>query len=76
MHELYQVFNKVSERELKYFSGQYLADLVVWYHLAWMGESVRRNNEFVMKLMAKNQEFSHEDRLQLFTLIGELIEGL
>ncbi|PTQ85341.1 glycoside hydrolase family 57 protein [Nitrosomonas ureae] len=76
LHELYQVFNKVSERELKYFSGQYLADLLVWYHLAWMGESVRRNNEFVMKLMTKNQEFNYEDRLQLFTLIGELIQDL
>ncbi len=76
LHELYQLFNKHSESELTYFSSQYLADLLVWYHLAWMGESVRRNNEFVMKLMAKGKEFSHQDRLQLFNLIGELIQNL
>ncbi|UJP01626.1 MAG: glycoside hydrolase family 57 protein [Nitrosomonas sp.] len=76
LHELYQMFNKRSESELTYFSGQYLADLLVWYHLAWMGESVRRNNEFVMRLMAQSQEFSYENRLQLFNLIGELIRAL
>lgn len=76
LHELYQLFNNHSESELIYFSGQYLADLLVWYHLAWMGESVRRNNEFVMKLMAKSKGFSHQDRLQLFDLIGELIQNL
>ena len=64
LHELYQIFNKRSESELAYVSGQYLADLLVWYHLAWMGESVRRNNEFVMRLMAQSKGFSYDDRLQ------------
>ncbi|HLP80830.1 MAG TPA: glycoside hydrolase family 57 protein [Nitrosomonas sp.] len=76
LHELYQIFNKRSESELAYVSGQYLADLLVWYHLAWMGESVRRNNEFVMRLMAQSKGFSYDDRLQLFNLIGELIQNL
>ena len=76
LHELYQIFNKRSESELAYVSGQYLADLLVWYHLAWMGESVRRNNEFIMRLMAQSKGFSYDDRLQLFNLIGELIQNL
>ncbi len=76
LHELYQIFNKRSEQELAYVSGQYLADLLVWYHLAWIGESVRRNNDFVMKLMAQSQGFSYEDRLELFNLIGDLIKQL
>lgn len=76
LHELYNILNQRGERELIYFSGQYLADLLVWYHLAWMGESVRRNNEFVMQLMAKSEGFTHADRLQLFNLIGELIQSL
>jgi len=76
LHELYQIFNKRSENELTYVSGQYLADLLVWYHLAWMGESVRRNNEFIMRLMAQSKGFSYDDRLQLFNLIGELIQNL
>ncbi len=76
LHELYNLLNKHNESELSYFSGQYLADLLVWYHLAWMGESVRRNNEFIMQLMAKSEGFTCADRLQLFNLIGELIEQL
>ena len=76
LHELYQIFHKRSENELTYLSGQYMADLLVWYHLAWMGESVRRNNEFVMKLMAQSKGFTCADRLQLFNLIGELIQKL
>ncbi|MBL8498487.1 glycoside hydrolase [Nitrosomonas sp. JL21] len=76
LHELYQIFNKRSESELAYVSGQYLADLLVWYHLAWMGESVRRNNEFIMRLMAQSKGFSYDDRLQLFNLVGELIQNL
>lgn len=76
LHELYQIFNKRSESELTYISGQYLSDLLVWYHLAWMGESVRRNNEFVMRLMAQSKGFSYADRLELFNLIGDLIQKL
>ncbi len=76
LHELYTILNQRGEAELAYFSGQYLADLLVWYHLAWMGESVRRNNEFVMRLMAQSEGFTVTDRLQLFNLIGDLIRNL
>jgi alpha-amylase/alpha-mannosidase (GH57 family) len=76
LHELYLIFNNRGDSDLNYLSGQYLADLVVWYHLAWMGESVRRSNEFVMKLMAQSKEFTFADRLQLFNLIGDLIGNL
>jgi alpha-amylase/alpha-mannosidase (GH57 family) len=76
LHDLYDTLHERGENELVYFSGQYLADLLMWYHLAWTGESVRRNNEVVMKLMAQSEGFSHADRLQLFNLIGDLIQGL
>ena len=76
LYELYHMFRQHRESELIYFSGQYFSDLLVWYHLAWIGESVRRNNEFVMKLMAKSEGFTQTERLQLFDLIGELIRQL
>lgn len=56
-----------------YLSAQYLADLLVWYHLAWMGESIRRTNNLITRLMAKGALFSREDRRALFDFIGELI---
>jgi len=59
-----------------YLSGQYMADLLVWYHLAWTGESVRRHNPLVLSLMEKGSQFTVQERLQLFKLIGELIAGL
>lgn len=59
-----------------YLSGQYMADLLVWYHLAWTGESIRRNNRFVQSLLEKGSQFTYEERIQLFKLIGELIAGL
>lgn len=61
---------------LNYLSGRYLADLLVWYHLAWTGESIRRNNAFVQQLMEKGSQFTLEERRGLFALIGELIADI
>jgi alpha-amylase/alpha-mannosidase (GH57 family) len=74
---LFDAFNFFDGKgALDYLSTQYLADLLVWYHLAWTGESVRRAHEPVARLMAKGSQFTHEDRKILFDLIGELISGL
>ena len=59
-----------------YLSGQYMADLLVWYHLAWTGESIRRNNTFVQALMEKGSQFTVEERHALFALIGDLMSDL
>lgn len=59
-----------------YLSGQYMADLLVWYHLAWTGESIRRQNKFIQTLIEKGSQFSFEERKQLFNLIGEWITAL
>lgn len=74
--ELYQRLQPDGETALDYLSGQYMADLMTWYHLAWCGESVRRENELVVRLMSKAVGYTYEDRKQLFDLIGELIAGV
>ncbi len=76
LYDLHAKLREHGEAQLAYLSGQYLADLVVWYHLVWTGESVRRGNEVVARLMAQGGNFSHADRVELFNLIGELIQGL
>ncbi|MEX0976263.1 MAG: glycoside hydrolase family 57 protein [Woeseia sp.] len=48
-------------------------DLLVWYHLAWTGESVRRAQPLVRKLQEKGREFSADDGRQLLALIGDLL---
>jgi alpha-amylase/alpha-mannosidase (GH57 family) len=61
---------------VSYLSGQYLADLLTWYHLAWCGESLRRESELVLTLMSKDENFTLADRKALFDLIGSTISGI
>jgi alpha-amylase/alpha-mannosidase (GH57 family) len=77
LYNLYQVASQSGDDiNLQYFSGQYKADLLVWYHLAWMGESIRRDNKLVQLLVIKGSHFSYQDRRALFDLIGQVIAGL
>ncbi len=54
-----------------YVSDQYIVDLLVWYHLGWLGETIRRNDERVMRLMRKAREFTPDDCTLLLQIIGE-----
>jgi alpha-amylase/alpha-mannosidase (GH57 family) len=59
-----------------YLNEQFLGDLVVWYHLAWMGESIRRDDERVRSLMEKGKGFSSRDRRLLVSIISEILSGI
>lgn len=76
LYKMYEFLTEDNRDDLIYLSGQYLADLLVWYHLAWMGESVRQNSALVQNLMTKGKKFTNEDRLALYNLVGELIASL
>lgn len=60
-------------RAAHYIGGQYMVDILVWYHLAWLGETVRRSDSRVKALMEKGQGFTHHDRRELLGIIGELL---
>src|ERR1039458_2178327 len=68
--ELFNLLQAESETALSYLSEQYVSDLLTWYHLAWCGESVRREHALVARLMSKAEGFSFEDRKQLLDQIG------
>ena len=59
-----------------YLSDRFLFDLLTWYHLAWLGEIVRRHDARAKALLNKAQDFTVEDRLTLLTLISELMTAL
>jgi len=59
-----------------YFSDQYFADLLMWYHIAWMGESGRANDVRLQALAPKARDFTAEDRHQLLTIIAELLDAI
>jgi len=75
--QIYQLVEQMAcEYEFHYLTPQYKADLLVWYHLAWCGESLRRNNKLVQALLAKGVQFTLEERKQLFAVIADTISGL
>ncbi len=60
----------------QYLNDQFLADILVWYHLAWMGESQRTDDLRIISLQDKGRDFTPEDRRILLQLIGEQLRGL
>lgn len=76
LHELFNRLQTDGETALSYLSGQYMSDLLTWYHLAWCGESVRREHTLVVRLMSKAEGFTYHDRKELLALFGELVSGI
>jgi alpha-amylase/alpha-mannosidase (GH57 family) len=61
---------------VSYASDQLIHDLAVWYHLAWLGETVRRSDTFVSALTQQGRAFTSAQRRELLTLIGNLIASI
>ena len=76
LFELYQVVAAQGDSGLSYLSANYFADLLTWYHLAWTGETERRNRPLLSELMSRGQGFTADDRARLVDLIGEIVRGL
>ena len=74
-HRLIQISKLVDQHDesLMYLNDQYLADLLVWYHLAWMGEYARTNDIRVETLEKKRIGFNPDDRRVLVHAIGDLV---
>ena len=61
---------------LHYLSDQYIFDLLVWHHLGWMGASVRKTNTTIKRLLKKEANYTHSDRRELLTVIGEIMNSI
>lgn len=59
-----------------YVTDQFVVDILVWYHLAWLGETVRRSDVRVRQLEERGGGYSLHDRRTLMTVIGELLSGV
>jgi len=77
-HELAELAEmlKQSPTLVNYLDDYYFSDLVVWYHLAWLGETVRRAQPLVQTLMNKGRGYTLVERQQLLGLIGRLIASI
>ena len=61
---------------LTYASNQFLADLLVWYHLGWLAESARRQDPRIRKLQEKAINYTVHDRRELLQIILELMTSI
>lgn len=61
---------------LIYASNQYLADLLVWFHLSWMAESLQRQNARLARLRDKGFNFTLHERREVLQIILEELRGL
>jgi len=61
---------------INYASDQFLHDLAVWYHIAWLGETVRRADTRVAALTEQGRAFTPQQRRELLTLVGDLVQGV
>ena len=76
LYDLFRVFEAQGRAASVYLSDAFFHDALVWYHLAWTGETVRRESELVTRLMSIGEHFTPQNRDALFRLIGELLRGL
>lgn len=65
----------VSNIPLIYLDDQYFLDLLSWYHLAWLGHSLKSQNT-AQALLNKQDHFTHQDRQQLLRIIHDAISHI
>ena len=59
-----------------YLSEQYVIDLLIWYHLGWLAELVKKTDIRVKQLIKKAHSFDYDDCAKLLTVINELINSI
>ncbi|MBL4850818.1 MAG: glycoside hydrolase [Gammaproteobacteria bacterium] len=74
-HDLAKLVHQLeaAPHQFMYLNDQFLIDLLVWYHIVWLGATVRRGNEKIDRLVKKGRDFNAEDRRELITIIHDLI---
>ncbi len=76
--DLVQLARQALEKSgyLAYLDEQFFFDLLVWYHLVWMGETVRHENASVQRLIRKARGFNAQDRRELLAVIDQLMRNV
>jgi alpha-amylase/alpha-mannosidase (GH57 family) len=60
---------------LPYLGEQYFLDLLTWYHLSWLGYSLRARDS-VKSLLSRTGGFTGEDRRHLIEVMHEAVANL
>jgi len=62
--------------QLGYLNKQFFTDILVWYHLAWMGESLRENDARLKSLISKKGSFTKQDQRILIEIMADCLESI
>lgn len=65
----------VDEHRLAYLNDQFFLDLLSWYHLAWLGHSLKREPN-VRDLLEDQKHFDRTARQALLEIMSAAFEGL
>lgn len=61
---------------INYVNSQFITDILVWYHLAWMGETLKLSDSRIKRLIAQGSRYTLHDRVELLEIIGEIHSSL
>ena len=50
LYELFRFVRDHGSEAGRYLSGEYLGDLLTWFHLSWTGETVKRSHKLIVEL--------------------------
>lgn len=68
--------SRENPQEQCYLNPQFLADLLMWYHLSWLGENHRRLDKRIQALQKKAGGYNLDDRRELLLVIAEHMRAI
>ncbi len=60
----------------QYVNAQFIYDILTWYHLAWMGETIKLTDSRIQHLIEKGNGYTLHDRIEILEIIGEQISNV
>lgn len=79
LHEIanyYLTQNSPSNQIHEYLNDQFYIDMLIWYHIAWTGSSLRKTDDRLKQLMCKGRSFSAADQRLLVEIMVDSIEQI
>ena len=56
---------------LTYVNSQFISDILAWYHLIWMGETIKLTDSRVKRLIEKGSGYTLHDRIEIVEVIAD-----
>jgi alpha-amylase/alpha-mannosidase (GH57 family) len=59
-----------------YVDAQFISDILVWYHLVWMGETIKLTDSRIKRLIEKGSGYTLHDRIEIIEVIAEQLTSV